>query len=125
MSKLIKELARNKSAYVHMVWCAIAIGLGDVLCAVMDLVWVCGDISVHAMWYHWIVLGGLITANLLIFVSFVWLVKSVYAYVDRHDKKVADRKRTKARISTQATAILKLNTRIDELEAKLLEVKII
>lgn len=117
-NKLIEFLS-TKSAFRHMAICAILIGVGDVLCAVTDLYWVLGDMSVQIHFHHWVVLIGLSVANILIGVSFVWLVKSIYVYTLKHPKKVAEKRTHKHKISKQSEIILHLNARIDALEKNL------
>lgn len=119
MNIILKTLAKNTSAFRHMAICALIIGAGDVVCAAVDLFWVLGDISVSPHWYHYYVLAGLIIANVLILGSFIWLVKSLFAYAKNHDNKVKAKRVHKAKVSKQSTVIIHLAQRVEELERKL------
>ncbi len=118
MSKVIETLSKNTSAFRHMAVCAILIGVGDVLCAVTDLGWLIGDMLVQVHIHHWFVLAGLSVANVLILISFIWLVKSIITYVSGHDKKVSEKRKAKVKVAKQSTVIAHLNKRIKALEDK-------
>ncbi len=120
---IIQMMLKNKSAFRHMVVCAILIGIGDVLCALMDLVWVIGDMSISCHWYHWVVLSGLSLANILIIISFIWLIKSILVYALSHNKKTKDKANTKVRVSTQSHLIIKHQQQINELNKQIEEIK--
>lgn len=118
MNKLMETLAHNTSAFRQMAICALVIGLGDVLCAVSDLVWLFGDMAIQVHPHHYYVLVGLLVANVLIFGSFVWLFKSIYIYAINHDSKVKAKRVHKAKISKQSEVLGHLNRRILVLEEK-------
>lgn len=118
-SKLGKLIFKNTSPFRHMTICAIAVGIGDVIAVVTDLGWLIGDMMLQTHTHHWPVLVGLIIATVVIVASFIWLVKSLVVYVNAHPKKVSEKRRTKNRISKQSEVIMKLNARLEILEAEL------
>ncbi len=116
MFNVIEVLKNNHSAFRHMAICAMLIGVGDVLCAVFDLIWLFGDMSIQIHSHHYIVMIGLIIANILIDISFIWLIKSIWEYVNTHDRKVSAKKNDKKQIVTHTKLLDQLIKRIEDLE---------
>ena len=119
MNNIISNLLHNDSAFRHMTIAALIMGLGTIVATVVDLGWLMGDMMSHAQPHHIYVLVGLVGANLLMLGSFIWLVKGLLCYIQRHNKLVNSKRKHKAKVSKQSTVIMHLNHRIDELENRL------
>ncbi len=104
-----------------MAICAIAVGIGDVIAVVTDLAWLIGDMLIQTHTHHWYVLVGLVVATVIIVASFIWLIKSIATYNRNHDSIAKSKSRAKNKSCKQSQAIMLLNKRIDELEAKLVQ----
>ncbi len=119
MSSLLSILKNNTSAFRHVMISAFVMGIGTVFCSLVDLGWVIGDMSASTHWYHWFVMVGLVIGNVIVLVSFIWLVKGVVTYDNNHSKVIITKNKTKRKMSKQTEVIMHLNKRIDELEERL------
>ena len=89
---LHNRLFHVHSPFRHMAICAIIIGVGDLLCVIGDLIWLFGDMYVQTHPHHFIVLGFLSVATLVISASFFWLYLSISKYLVHHEAYMANKK---------------------------------
>lgn len=82
-----KKLFSNNSPFALMAVVALIIGIGDILCALGDLVWLIGDMKVGLHFHHYIVMAFLIPANLLISGSFFWLYLAINKFLSKSERK--------------------------------------
>jgi hypothetical protein len=62
---------------------SLLISLGSVLCGVTDLFWVILDMIYMYHFHHIIVTIGLLVANVLMIVSFIYLYRSIISHVGK------------------------------------------
>ena len=90
--ELHRKLFHVHSPFRHMAICAIIIGLGDLLCVIGDLIWLIGDMMIGTHTHHYIVMGFLAPALVVITASFFWLYIAILKYLAHHEAHMANKK---------------------------------
>lgn len=87
----IRPIFDHSTAFAKAAICALVIGIGDLVATGADIIWLLGDMSVHASTYHYWVFGLLSSAFAIMGASFIWLYISVVLYCKRMNKKTKDK----------------------------------
>lgn len=93
--KLEKCIKLEKSEFMETIRFAALMGLGSILCGVTDLFWVVMDMIYTFHFHHVLVFTGLLGANILMIVSFIYLYRSMMKHIEDASKPRVKRKYTK------------------------------
>lgn len=99
-----KKIYTNNSAFAHCAVTALVIGFGSVTALITDILWLLGDMSMGAHWYHKFILIGLVTALGITVASFIWLYRSISIYLVKHENvKINKKKQSKKPVASEVT----------------------
>lgn len=91
MRNLHKHLFESKSAFARATIGALVIGAASVINTATDIIWLLGDMSVHANTYHYFVLIGLVVALGIMVLSFIWIYQGIEKFLKTKNKRTRER----------------------------------
>ena len=86
MNSLHNKLLREKSAFAYASVCALVIGVGDLIATGTDIYWLIGDMRIQTHFHHYITMFGLVSAELIMIASFIWLYRAIGLYLTKKAK---------------------------------------
>lgn len=97
MNKILKKkiekcIKLEKSEFMETVRFAFIMGVGSILCGVTDLFWVIMDMIYMFHFHHVLVFIGLLGANILMVISFIYLYRSMMKHIEESMKPKVKRK---------------------------------
>lgn len=101
INKLHTKILLNKTPFGYAAVTALVIGVGDLVATGTDIIWLLGDMAVQTHSHHYPVLFGLTLAELIMAISFIWLYRSINAYLIKCEHK---RIEARARAETKRAA---------------------
>lgn len=93
--KLEKCIKLEKSEFMETTRFAALMGLGSIFCGVTDLFWVIMDMIYMYHTHHIFVTLGLLGANILMVISFIYLYRSLMKHIEEANKPKVKRKYTR------------------------------
>lgn len=87
MKDLHKRIIKDKNEFARASVCALVIGIADLMATGTDILWLVGDMNIQTHAHHYPVMIGLVSAELVMAASFIWLYMAIHRYLTSKDKK--------------------------------------
>lgn len=85
IDNLHAKLFRSNTPFAYASITALIIGIGDLIATGTDLFWLYGDMQHGARSYHYITCIGLLSAELVMLLSFIWLYMAVHRFLAKKE----------------------------------------
>lgn len=82
-----KRLFKSHSSFGYAAVCALIIGVGDLIATGTDIYWLIGDMRLSVHPHHIVTMVGLVTAELIMIGSFVWLYRAIDVFLIKKANK--------------------------------------